>query len=235
MPPIDPYTLLFALLGGLCPALIWLSFWLQEDIHPEPKRMIMLTFLAGTIAVPIAFFAEKIIFSILGNGFTVVVLWASIEEMLKYGAAFVIAFHAISMDKNKYIDEPVDPLIYMITAALGFAALENALFLINPLLGGDTLSGILTGNLRFIGASLLHVLASGTVGLALGLSFYKSHVVKRVYWGVGITLAVALHVLFNFSIILYKGENIFFIFGVLWILVGALLLLFEKIKRIKPF
>src|SRR3989344_4852454 len=100
------------------------------------------------------------------------VVWAGIEEFLKYGAAFVVAFHAIRINKNKYIDEPVDPLIYMITAALGFAALENTLFLINPLLGGDALSGILTGNLRFIGASLLHVLASGVVGLAPGLGFY---------------------------------------------------------------
>jgi len=34
-------------LVGLLPGLIWLSFYLKEDLHPEPKRLLLLTFLAG--------------------------------------------------------------------------------------------------------------------------------------------------------------------------------------------
>ncbi|MBI2109292.1 MAG: PrsW family intramembrane metalloprotease [Parcubacteria group bacterium] len=231
----DIYTLLLALLGGILPALIWLWFWLKEDsAHPEPKRLIIAAFIAGMIAVPVAFFLEKFAFSFLGTGLTIVIVWAAIEELLKYGGAYIVAFRSVCLDKSMCVDEPLDPLIYMITVALGFSALENTMFLINPLLGGDTVSGFLTGNLRFIGATLLHVVASATIGLGKGLSFYKNNATKRVYFAVGITVAIALHALFNFSIIIYKGQNIFLIFGVLWIFVVALLLSFERVKRLTP-
>jgi RsiW-degrading membrane proteinase PrsW (M82 family) len=232
---IDAQTLTWALLGGILPSLLWLWFWLKEDAkHPEPKRLVVAAFLAGAIAVPIAFFAEKISLSLFGSGFIVVIIWAAIEELLKYGGAYMVAFRGICLDKSRCVDEPIDPLIYMITAALGFAALENTLFLISPILSGDAASGVLTGNLRFIGATLLHVVASGAIGLSKSLSFYKNNLTKRMYFFVGITTAIGLHMLFNFSIIISEGENIFFIFGVLWLFVGALLLAFERVKKLKP-
>ena len=37
-----------AMLGGVLPALLWLTFWLMEDrCEPEPKRYLLLTFIAG--------------------------------------------------------------------------------------------------------------------------------------------------------------------------------------------
>ena len=230
----DIYTVILALSGGVVPALVWLWFWLKEDAaHPEPKRLIFAAFIAGMTAVPIAFFAEKFAFSYLGTGLAVIIAWTAIEELLKYGGAYVVAFRSVCLDRSVCVDEPLDPLIYMITVALGFSALENTLFLMNPLLSGDTVAGVLTGNLRFIGATLLHVVASAVIGLSKGISFYKSNAIKRVYFGVGITVAVALHALFNFSIIVYKGQNIFLIFGVLWLFVVALLLAFERVKRLR--
>ncbi len=232
---LDPLTLLFAFLGGVIPALVWLWFWLTEDsMHPEPRKMILFTFIAGMAAVPLAFFAEKISFALIGSGFLIILVWAAIEEILKYLGAYVVVFRGVCLNKSRCVDEPLDPLVYMITVALGFSALENTLFLINPFLNGDAISGILTGNLRFIGATLLHVVASGTIGFFKGFSFYKSSALKRWYFFLGITAAIALHALFNFSIIISKGENIFFIFGVLWLFVGGLLLAFERVKRVKP-
>lgn len=232
---IDAQTLMWAFIGGILPALVWLWFWLKEDAkHPEPKRLIAAAFFAGALAVPLAFFAEKASFVILGSGLITVIAWATIEETLKYAGAYIVAFRSICLDKSRCVDEPVDPLIYMITVALGFAAIENTLFLIGPFLGGDATSGILTGNLRFIGATLLHVVASGAVGLSKSLSFYKSARIKQTYFAVGITAAIVLHALFNFFIIVYKGESVFFVFGVLWVFVGALLLAFERVKKMKP-
>lgn len=231
---LNPYTLLIALLGGIIPAFVWLWFWLKEDaLHPEPRRFLAMAFLAGMLAVPFAFFAEKTAFSYLGSGIAVIVAWSAIEELLKLLGAYIAVFKNKPTRGIGVVDEPIDPLIYLITVALGFAALENALFLMNPLLAGDTVSGILTGNLRFIGAMLLHVVASGTIGLGMALSFYKSPPVKIAYIGVGIIVSIALHALFNLSIIIFKGESIFLIFGVLWLFVGALLLAFERVKKIK--
>ena len=92
----------------------------------------------------------------------------SLEEVFKFAAAYFVALRA------RVYDEPLDAIIYLVTVALGFSALENALFLWGPLKEGDILRTIVTGDLRFIGATLLHTLSSATIGIALALSFYKS-------------------------------------------------------------
>ena len=115
-------TLFFALAGGFIPSLLWLWFWLKEDSHPEPRANLIYTFIAGMIVVPIAMVFEYIALFPLGlTGSFSLLVWAFIEEILKYGAVKKTAFC------KSCFDEPVDAIIYMITAALGFASLENTL------------------------------------------------------------------------------------------------------------
>src|SRR3989344_5332355 len=143
-------TLVYALIGGILPAVLWLIFWLQEDRkRPEPKRLILRTFIFGMMAVLLVIPFQKSVDSIFpGVGLVAFLLWAILEEGFKLGAAY---FGGL---KSKEDNEPVDPLIYMITAALGFVALENSLFIITPLLDNDAAMGVIVGNMRFVGASL---------------------------------------------------------------------------------
>src|SRR3989344_5668784 len=213
-------TFLWAFLGGILPALLWLWFWLREDAkHPEPKKLIFAAFVAGMFAVPPALFLEGIAKDIFQSGFYLLLAWAAIEEILKYLGAHIVAFRGVCLDKSRCVDEPIDPAIYMITAALGFAALENTLFLLAPIGQGSFTAGLITGNLRFVGAMVLHVVASSTIGLAMGLSFYKSRFLKRIYFVLGLFTSIFLHTLFNISIILTEGDGIFWVFGILWLLV----------------
>ena len=122
----------------------------------------------------------------------------------------------------------------MITAALGFSAFENALFLFNPLVNGAIADSIITGSQRFVGASLLHVLCSAVMGIFMAFSFFKNGPASSMYTILGLTFAVALHTLFNLSIIDGSSVNIFATFTILWILVIGLLFLFEKVKRLSP-
>src|SRR3989338_9534546 len=136
-------TILYAILGGLLPALLWLWFWRHEDgRHPEPRRLIAIAFLAGVLAVPFAIPLEKFVFEEILGGQNVelaakalplaallaVLLWAIIEELLKFIAAY------LSVLTRPSVDEPIDPVLYMISAGLGFAAAENIMFLIEPIL-----------------------------------------------------------------------------------------------------
>ena len=139
-------TLLLVLSGGILPALLWLWFWLKEDkARPEPRGLIMLAFIAGMITVPLVIPLEKMACEIVTQnsgclttgsfqGILLIVLWAAIEELMKYGSA------VLTVLRRKAVDEPLDPVIYMITIALGFAALENTFFLMNPNL--DIFGGI---------------------------------------------------------------------------------------------
>lgn len=220
-------VLLYALLGGILPAVFWLSFWLKEDRHHEPRRKILGTFFAGMFMVFPAILLQYVV-SIYAPSytFTTFVFWAFIEEALKYSGALFIAL------QSRFNDEPVDSIVYLITAALGFAALENTLFLIEPLSNGHHLVGVATSGLRFIGASLLHVLSSGVLGIALAFSFYKNKISQSIYFFVGIVLATVLHALFNTFIITFE-DRLIFIFSSVWIGIILVLVIIEKIKKIK--
>jgi len=121
----------------------------------------------------------------------------------------------------------------MITIALGFAALENALFISNLMNAGSVTNTLLTGNFRFLGATLLHVLASGTVGAFMAFSFYKKDVLKIAYSTLGLFIAIVLHALFNFFIIDASGETILGVFLFVWMGIIVLFLVFEKVKLIE--
>lgn len=223
----DSQAILYALLGGIIPALVWLWFWTKEDKQrPEPRGLIALSFFGGALAAVAVFPMEKFAFNVIPEGIYLIIAWAAIEEIIKFSSVSIIAL------KSRFFDEPIDAMIYLITAALGFAAMENSFFLIKPLLAGEGLQVFLLGNMRFIGASVLHVVASSAVGIAIGLSFYKSRAVKVLSLTLGVITAVSLHSLFNYFIIKGNGENTFAVFLSLWLMVVLVILLFEKVKTI---
>lgn len=220
-------AILYAFLGGLLPALVWLWFWLREDRrNPEPHKFIFFTFVLGMIAVLVVLpFQKTIDIALPGMGLAAITLWVAGEEILKIAAAY-----AGGMRSRAY-NEPLDSLVYMITAALGFVALENTLFIFNSL-GIDSVAGLATGNMRFIGASLLHVVSSGIVGTALAFTFYKPGFKRLFYFLIALTLAIGFHTGFNILIIYWDSLGTAVAFISVWVSVIALLLTFEKIKTI---
>ena len=226
----EKYPFILAFILGIIPALIWLWFWLKEDTHPEPAKMITLSFLGGMLAVFFVLPLQRIVYEYFQNQTTIsFFLWATIEEIFKFGFVYFIAL------RNKVTDEPVDDIIYLIVSALGFVTFENTLFLIEPIKNGDIMSTIINSNMRFVGASLVHVISSATIGISMGLSFYKSTARKLESLICGLILAIVLHTAFNLFIINGAPGDIFFIFGMVWVGIIILLLLFEKVKNIKEF
>lgn len=223
---------IYALLGGILPALVWLLFWLREDRkNPEPDGLILRTFFFGMIAVIIVLpFQKAIDLAFPGPEWIIVpiILWAILEEIFKFVSGYFSGLH--SVEDN----EPIDPIIYMITAALGFVALENTLFILGPLLDQDIPQSILTGNLRFIGASLLHVITSGFIGVMLAFSFYKSLARKIGAFFIGLSGAIIIHIAFNLLIVSYGESGTTLAFLGVWLGVIVLLLTFERAKGLRP-
>ncbi len=227
--------IILAFLGGLLPVLIWLWFWEHEDKHPEPKKLIFLAFLGGMIGVALALFIEQSACTVTCIGQQPTMLtywaWAAIEELLKFGLAYALVLRRIENH------EPIDSMMYMITAALGFSAAENALFFFfnsDFNLHGKVLDALVSNNQRFIGATLVHTMASGIIGLTLALSFYRSRRAKIVYVGLGVITATVLHAFFNLSIIVMNESWPLIPFYAVWIIIVFLLLAFEKVKSLTP-
>ncbi len=222
---------LFSFLAGILPAIIWLVFLLREDARcPEPKQLIALTFLAGmgavVLALPLEHFACDYYQACISTALNkhVLLSWALIEETLKYAVV------ALAILWRRAVDESVDYVIYMITAALGFAALENALFLIAPFSAGHFVDGFLTDNLRFVGSTLLHVVASSAIGFALAFSANQNAAIRVAASAAGLILAAALHTLFNFLIISEVGSTTLAAFFTVWTGVLIFFVLFEVLK-----
>lgn len=199
---------------GLLPAFAWLVFYLREDAEkPEPKILLFYTFLIGAgsafLVLPLQVLVNNwfallgaSVYSLLG-----LLLLSAIEEVSKFAVVY------LGISKRKEFDEPIDAMIYMITAALGFASVENVASIFQSLGNLETVS------LRFIGATLLHSLTSGLVGYY----WAKGFIIK------GLVIATALHAIFNYLIINTGpiGPAVIFLIFVAYFLFSD----FEEIKK----
>lgn len=223
----DPKVLILAFLGGIIPSLFWLWFWLKEDEeNPEPTILLTVVFVMGMLAVLIVLPIQKFIQMNINSQNIELILWASTEEIMKYLAALLILY------RTNYANKPIDWPIYLITSALGFAALENTLFLIKPISVADGATvALLTGHLRFLGSTLLHTIASATIGITIGMSLHMSRFMKKIFLIIGFIVAISLHTAFNFFIIKNNGNDFLKVFAFLWVVTIVIMLLFEKIRR----
>lgn len=224
---IDHEILIYALLGGILPAVLWLNFWLKEDRHQEPRKLILGSFLLGGASVFVALPIEHLFNEILPHySLLALFAWASTEEAVKLLAAYFVAL------RTRFNDEPIDAMIYLLSSALGFSAIENTLFLLKPFSNGDFATGLATINLRFIGASLLHIICSVIIAIGIGFAFYKKPLTKKIVLGVSFLVSALLHTAFN-NFIIKSEYSIFFIFSGVWIGLIAVIVILEKIKKIK--
>ena len=244
-------TYIIFIILGFTPSIIWLLFYLRKDAHPESKRMVLKIFLYGILSAVLAGLIEIEIsagLSFFGGNFlqrfpflfflvSQFIIIALVEELSK----LLIVKEKVISDPE--FDEPVDVMLYMIIAALGFAALENILVLF---LGEEPMllrEAITITSFRFIGATLLHALCSGALGYFLALSFFEPKKRIRLIFK-GTIIAVLLHGLFNTSIMVIEESLmeknyplLFFSVIFLVILLSGLAFFissgFKKLKKIK--
>lgn len=237
---MDFSKIILFVIFGILPSLVWLFYYLRKDVHPEPGKTILKIFLWGVIITIPVFFVQLGLTFLLSK-FTLsslvynLIYWFLIismsEELFKY---FVIKSKIMD---SPDLDEPVDIMIYMVVAALGFAALENILYLFSPI-GNLSFNDLINRTLllsfvRFAGATFLHTLCSGVIGYALAISLCDQ-IRRRTEVFLGLFFAVTLHGLYDFSIMMLKGE-LQIIVPVIILLTLAFLVFsgFEKLKKIK--
>jgi len=233
---------------GLLPSFIWLSFYLRKDKHPEPNTMVLKIFFYGMLLAPLAIVLELFLIWLLNpqlslsgllsqtgqNGFLKVILAATlipalVEEYLKYGVV------KLKVLKNSAFDEPVDAMLYCIIAGLGFAAVENLLILFKGL---SVEEALITISLRFLGATLVHALASGIVGYWLALALLYSQQRKKMIAS-GLAIAIIFHSCYNyFTVSLFSqtssSQRIIFLLTIICLLVSIAVLVsyfFRKLKK----
>lgn len=219
-------TIAWGFAGGVLPTFFWLWVWLRNDHKPEPRGLITLAFIGGAIVVPLVIPFQQLIYGWVGHDPNSIVLIAALEETAKFLMIAILIF------PTRFVDEPIDYGVYLVTGALGFAALENMLFLLNPLQDGNIALTLATGNLRFLGATVLHSISGAIVGISLGIVFYKKRIYKIFFGIVGILGAIALHALFNFFIMKDTDISIISTISILWVVGIFVAFAFQKLSQL---
>ncbi|HHV62032.1 MAG TPA: PrsW family intramembrane metalloprotease [Firmicutes bacterium] len=183
------------LIVSFLPGLFWVGFFYKKDrLEPEPKKLIIRTFLYGALAVFPAAMIETPFRPLIRLGQLNLVLLLPVtilvvglvEESLKLLATWISVYD--SPDFN----EVMDGIIYSVSSGLGFAALENLLY--------AGAFGVAVGLVRAVITCLAHASFSGIAGYYLGRARFD-HDRAQYFVIKGLTLAVVFHGVYDFLIL----------------------------------
>jgi protease PrsW len=218
---MDWFTqIIFVPLLSVAPCVLWLWYFSGHSPYKRPAwRVLVVTFALGALATGPAL-ALNLIGQSLFIGFfgsarlshVLVLLFVvgPVEELLKLLAVYIYAY------RRKEFDEPLDGVVFSATAALGFAAVENVIYLLR----NDPTLMLLRGPLSNPG----HALFSAIWGLSLSkakaapnLLVERAPIVAR-----GFLMASLFHSLFDLLLVAAGELNKSF-FG---LLIGVMIALF---------
>jgi RsiW-degrading membrane proteinase PrsW (M82 family) len=177
---------------SVIPGILWVWFFNRQDRQePEPIPLLAWTFFLGMLSIIPAALLEMPFRTFLVSPqssllrFINMVLFVGlVEEASKFVAFFVASYH------SKHFNQPIDGIIYSVTAALGFASVENLLY--------TGAFGLSVAWARSVITFLAHASFSGIVGYYTALEKLKGFHWKYVWRGLG--LASLLHGTYNFLI-----------------------------------
>ncbi len=228
MAGIKPEMLLWAIVGGIIPTFLWLWFWFSQDKKPVQTGFLSFLYIMGMVCVFLVFPLSHVILLTNLDQKEYVLAFAIIEEVIKVIVTALISFSVYRITK------PTDYALYLITLALGFSGLENTLYLIEPSTGPIS-AFLFASNLRFIGATLLHTICVAIVGIMLGIAYYETAFMKWVHAVFGLGLAIGLHAIFNYFIMINTTRSIIISLSGLWFIGLIVVIIFGRIHRLAHF
>ena len=168
--------------------LLFLYFLIKIDVfETESFKDIIYVFLFGLVisfflCIPYVIFREVLFDNYATNLFVCFIAVALPEEIIK-----IIPFLLV-LKYRKFVNEPIDFLIYSSASALGFAFYEN----INYIIGYSETGNIVA--IRSFLPSVMHMVVSSIFSFGIFL-YLKSKKIKFIF--VGVLLASLIHAVYN--------------------------------------
>jgi RsiW-degrading membrane proteinase PrsW (M82 family) len=221
---------IFAFAFSLLVALYWLKkFRKMDKYEKEPERLVYLVFFAGALAtIPSALLESPLHIAAQPKppalkDLFLYFLWVGIvEEFFKYLAVRLTVY------RSKEFNEVMDGMVYMISAALGFAAAEN----VGYILGFGFFVGFLRAMLSYLG----HLSFSAILGYYLAKAKFEG---QRNWLWIGFIWAISLHWLYDafFVVGTVQSSGGFILLGFLVWLFGLMLtfILIKRAQAVSPF
>ncbi len=228
---MDDLLILTALAVTPCIAIALFIYW-RDKFEKEPFNLLVLSFFGGIGSVVPAYFISHGLQDILLGpdkpylfemALDAFICTALAEEISKYFFLRVIAY------SSKNFNEPFDGITYSVMVSMGFAMVENLLYVL-----GDANGGLETALVRMFTAIPAHAVFAIIMGYYVGLAKYKDH--KKTYLALGVIAATLVHGFYDFFIFI---QNIPYIYlGAAASLIYGIVLSFKAIsmhKKNSPF
>lgn len=184
-----------------------LSVYFTDRYDKEPLSLLIKVFVLGALSViPTAIIQRfllgfNVFTGVLSAAFTAFIVAGVTEEYLKRGVVLLTAF------KHRAFDEKLDGIIYAIFSSLGFATVENIVYVVFRFSANPHI-----GIYRGIFSVPAHMLFGVTMGYYLSLAkFTKDEGLKKKYLRKSWYVPAILHGIFNF-ILMTQISYAFFVF-----------------------
>ena len=191
-------------------------FYLKDVNKPEPLGLIVKVFIAGLICTIPVVLIEIIVDSVVKSFNFNLIIYLFMQAFIVAGLCeetMKLMVIKIFIYNNKHFDERMDGIVYTIVASLGFACLENIMYVSE--------GGLFVALIRSFTAVPLHAFCSGIMGYYIGKArFSKTN--SKEYILEGLFYAVCIHGLYNF---------VLFIGGIYsFIIIPILIISYKKLK-----
>jgi RsiW-degrading membrane proteinase PrsW (M82 family) len=192
-------------------------FYKRDEHEPEPRNKVLKVMGWGAAVSVVAIIVELILMSafepmaepgsVLAVFLHAFVVAATVEELCKYWVVRATIY------KDPEFDEPYDGVVYCVAASLGFAIVENILYVAN--------GGFGVGIIRAILSVPAHALFGVFMGYYLGRSKFAPPGERTKYHLMGLAIAIFAHGAYDY--VLMSGKPLLIItvlpmMGVFWAL-----------------
>lgn len=210
------------LILSLAPVVIIAAYiYFRDKYEKEPIRLLIYALLAGALTVIPILFLERFLDQytnyfphLLSAAWNAFVVAAFSEELFKYIALYLLIW------KSPEFNEKFDGIVYATYVSLGFAAVENVLYV--------TGGGIGTGISRALTAVPAHAIFGITMGFYFGLAKFYEKERSRLKWK-ALGFPILLHGIYDFILFTgYEWITIVFIGFVIYLYISGL----KRLKRL---
>ena len=193
--------------------------YFRDKYEKEPIRLLLLALLAGALTVIPVLLVEsfldmftKFFPGLLSAAWKAFAVAGFTEELFKFIALYLLIW------KSPEFNEKFDGIVYAVFVSLGFAAVENVLYVFQ--------GGLSTGIVRAVTAVPAHAIFGVTMGFYFGLArFYpKGQKMLKIK---ALLYAILLHGIYDF--ILFTGIELLIIVFVAFVI----FLYLSGLKRMK--
>ena len=199
------------LLASLAPVFIILFYiWFRDKYEREPLGMLIKALLMGIVIVLPVIFVERMLMGMMPQSGKVAeafyhafVVAGFTEEVFKFLALYILIWRSPSFN------EQFDGIVYAVFVSLGFAGVENVLYVMD--------GGMQTALTRAITAVPAHAIFGIAMGYFLGIAHsYKE--LRNSYLARAILVPIALHGIYDFILMVeINWLLILFVPYVIWL------------------